>query len=88
MFEIAKRALGFDALPMVIEENNESTACSHIELACGGHHSGYKAEDVTRQDKKPDSCYQGEVFLSPFSDDINQEAFECLDNEFENTLEL
>ena len=86
MLEIFKQSLGFDPLPVVVNEDREGAAHGHVELAGRGHEPGNKPEKVAEEDKKPDGADHGQVFSSLFSDDIDQEVLEELDDELEEAL--
>ena len=86
MLEIFEKALGPDPLPVVVNEDRESTAHGHVELAGRGHKPGYKAEKVAEEDKKPDGADHRQVFSSLFSDDIHKKVLKELDDELEDAL--
>ena len=86
MLEIFKQSLGLYPLPVVVNKDRESATHGHVELAGWGHEPGYKAEKVAEEDKKPDGADHRQVLSSLFSDDIDQEVLEELNDELEEAL--
>ena len=86
MLEIFKKALGFDTLPVVVDENSKGTANCDIKLACWRHKTRDQAQEITTENKEADSSDHGQVFFSFFSHVINQKSFKCLNDKFQGAL--
>ena len=88
MFKIFKKSLGSDPLPVVVNEDGQGTAYGDVELGCGRHETRDQSEKVAAQDEKTYCPNHGQVFFSLFADDIGQQAFKCLYDQLQDTLEL
>ena len=88
MFEIFKKPLSFDPLPVIIGKHDKSTANGYVEFACRSHKSGNESGKVTEEDEKTDRCDHRQVFLSFLSYELSQKIFEGLDDDLEDDLEF
>ena len=86
MLEIFKKALGSNALPVIVDENSKGTANCDIKLACWRHETGDQAQEIATENKEADSSDHRQVFLSFFSHVINQKSFKCLNDKFQGAL--
>lgn len=86
MFEIFKKSLRPDALPVVVDKDSKGAADSDVELAGWRHKSWHKSKEIAAENEEADGGDHRQIFLAFLADDLDQNALEGLDDELEDAL--